>query len=76
MNRIEAISLIREQERIDGVAGKKQGEPVELRSRATILSTGGFSANTEMVRQYIGPQADQCKLRGSKSYTGDGCGWP
>jgi succinate dehydrogenase/fumarate reductase flavoprotein subunit len=72
MNGIEAVSLIREQERIDGVAGKKQGETIELCSRATILSTGGFSANKEMVRQYIGPQADQCKLRGSKSCTGDG----
>ena len=72
VNGIEAVSLIREQERIDGVAGKKQGETIELCSRATILSTGGFSANKEMVRQYIGPQADQCKLRGSKSCTGDG----
>ena len=72
MNSIEAVSLIREQERIDGVAGKKQGETIELRSRATILSTGGFSANKEMVRQYIGEHADQCKLRGSKSCTGDG----
>lgn len=72
MNGVEAVSLIREQERIDGVAGKKQHETIELRSRATILSTGGFSANKEMVRQYIGAHADQCKLRGSKSCTGDG----
>jgi fumarate reductase flavoprotein subunit len=72
MNGIEAISLIREQERICGVAAKKQGEAIELRSQATILSTGGFSANKQMVRQYIGPHADQCKLRGSKSCTGDG----
>jgi fumarate reductase flavoprotein subunit len=71
-NGIEAVSLIRDQERIGGVAGKNRGEAIELRSRATILSTGGFSANKEMVRQYIGPQADQCKLRGSKSCTGDG----
>jgi len=72
LNGIEAVSLIRDQERIGGVAGKKQDEAIELRSRATILSTGGFSANKEMVRQYIGPHADQCKLRGSKSCTGDG----
>jgi fumarate reductase flavoprotein subunit len=72
MNGIEAVSLIREKERVDGVAGKKQGEAIDLRSRATILSTGGFSANKEMVRQYIGAHADQCKLRGSKSCTGDG----
>ena len=72
LNAVEAISLIREEERIGGVAGTKQGETIELRSPATILCTGGFSANKEMVRQYIGPRADQCKLRGSKSCTGDG----
>jgi fumarate reductase flavoprotein subunit len=72
MNGIDAVSLIREQDRISGVAAKKQGEAIELRSRSTILSTGGFSANKQMVRQYIGPHADQCKLRGSKNCTGDG----
>ena len=72
LNAVEAISLIRDQGRIGGVAGTKQGETIELRSPATILCTGGFSANKEMVCQYIGPRADQCKLRGSKSCTGDG----
>jgi succinate dehydrogenase/fumarate reductase flavoprotein subunit len=72
LNDVEAVSLIREQERIGGVAGKKQRETIEFHSRATILSTGGFSAHKEMVRQYIGAHADQCKLRGSKSCTGDG----
>ena len=72
LNGIEAVSLMREQERICGVSGKKQGEGIELRGQATILSTGGFSANKEMVRKYIGAHADQCKLRGSTSCTGDG----
>src|SRR5499433_2434539 len=72
LNGIDAISLIREDGRICGIAGKKQDEGIELRSRTTILSTGGFSANREMLRQYVGPYADQCKLRGSKSCTGDG----
>jgi fumarate reductase flavoprotein subunit len=72
INGVEAISLLREEERIGGVAGTKQEETIEFHSQATILSTGGFSANKEMVRQYIGEQADQCKLRGSKSCTGDG----
>jgi fumarate reductase flavoprotein subunit len=72
LNDVEAVSLIREQARIGGVAGKKRGETIELHSRATILSTGGFSANKEMVRRYIGKNADQCKLRGSRSCTGDG----
>jgi fumarate reductase flavoprotein subunit len=72
LNGIEAVSLLHEREHICGVAGNKQGEAIELCGRATILSTGGFSANDEMVRQHIGPHADQCKLRGSKSCTGDG----
>ncbi len=72
LNGNEAVSLFREQQRIGGVAAKQQGETIELHSRATILCTGGFSANKEMVRQYIGEHADQCKLRGSKSCTGDG----
>jgi fumarate reductase flavoprotein subunit len=72
LNGIEAVSLIRERGQIAGVAGNKQGQAIELRGRATILSTGGFSANKEMVRRYIGAHADQCKLRGSKSCTGDG----
>src|SRR5262245_42074065 len=72
LNGIDAISLIREDGRICGIAGKKQDEGIELRSRTTILSTGGFSAKREMLRQYVGRYADQCKLRGSESCTGDG----
>jgi fumarate reductase flavoprotein subunit len=72
MNGIEAVSLLREGERIGGVAGRKPEEAIEIRSRSTILSTGGFSANKELLKQHIGPHADQCKLRGSKSCTGDG----
>jgi fumarate reductase flavoprotein subunit len=48
------------------------GSEIELRARAIILATGGFSANKELVKKYIGPHADQCKLRGSKQDTGDG----
>ena len=72
LNGIEAISLIPESERIRGVGAKSADAAIELRSKATILSTGGFSANKEMVRRYIGAHADQCKLRGSKQCTGEG----
>jgi len=72
LNGIEGHRLIVEQDRVRGIAGRKGGEEIELRGGATILSTGGFSANKEMVRQYIGPRADRCKLRGSKQDTGDG----
>jgi fumarate reductase flavoprotein subunit len=69
---VAAEELMAEKGRIVGVRGKRGGVPIELRARATILSTGGFSANKELVRRYIGTKADQCKLRGSKQDTGDG----
>ncbi|MGH7887744.1 MAG: FAD-dependent oxidoreductase, partial [Candidatus Binatia bacterium] len=72
LNGIEGARLIVENARVCGVVGKKAGEENELRSRATILSTGGFSANQGLMKKYIGPHADQCKLRGSKQDSGDG----
>jgi fumarate reductase flavoprotein subunit len=72
MNGIEGTKLIVENNRVVELVGKNNGEGIELRSRATILSTGGFSANKELVKKYIGPHADRCKLRGSKQDTGDG----
>jgi succinate dehydrogenase/fumarate reductase flavoprotein subunit len=69
---VEGCELIIENQRAAGLLAKQNGQTKELRSRATILSTGGFSANPELVKKYIGPRADQCKLRGSKQDTGDG----
>ena len=76
LNGVAAEKLLLENDCVCGVSGSKSGETVELRSRATILSTGGFSANKEMVKRYIGPHADECKLRGSKQDTGDGLRMP
>jgi fumarate reductase flavoprotein subunit len=72
MNGVEGNRLIVEGGRVCGSRGKTAGEEIEFRSRSTVVSTGGFSANQDLVKQYIGPHADQCKLRGSKNCTGDG----
>jgi fumarate reductase flavoprotein subunit len=72
LNGVQGEKLIVENGRIAGVSGKRGGAEIELHARATILSTGGFSANKEMLRRHIGPNADQCKLRGSRQDTGDG----
>jgi fumarate reductase flavoprotein subunit len=69
---IEGVSLFVENHRVVGLIGKRGGESIDLRARATILTTGGFAANKELVKQHIGPNADRCKLRGSKQDTGDG----
>lgn len=57
---------------VRGVRVQREGEFQEIAARATVLTTGGFSANREMLVRYIGPHADQCKLRGSSDCTGDG----
>ena len=69
---VEGQKLLLENGRVCGMIGAKSGGNIELRCRATILATGGFSASKEMVKRYIGPHADQCKLRGSERCTGDG----
>ena len=51
---IEGVSLIVENNRVVGLIGKRGGESIELRARATILTTGGFAANKELVKKYIG----------------------
>jgi fumarate reductase flavoprotein subunit len=72
LNGVAAERLIVENGRVCGVIGKQLGSEIELRAHAIILATGGFSANKELVKKYIGPYADQCKLRGSRQDTGDG----
>ncbi len=72
MSGIEGLSLIFEKDSVQGVIARRGSEPVEARGRSTILSTGGFSANKEMLRKHVGPHADRCKLRGSPQDTGDG----
>jgi len=69
---IEGVSLIVDNHQVVGLSGKRNGDSIELRAAATILATGGFAANKELVKQHIGPNADRCKLRGSKQDTGDG----
>jgi fumarate reductase flavoprotein subunit len=72
LNGIEGQKLVVENGQVGGIIGKRAAEEIALRARATILSTGGFSANKELLKQHIGARADECKLRGSKQCTGDG----
>src|SRR5262245_26148790 len=72
LNGSEGVRLIVENGRVTGLITKQNGAETELRAGTTILTTGGFSANKELVKKYIGTHADRCKLRGSKQDTGDG----
>src|SRR5215813_10436974 len=72
LNGSEGVRVIVENGRVTGLIAKQNGAETELRAGATIPATGGFSANKELLKQHIGPHADQCKLRGSRQCTGDG----
>ncbi len=48
------------------------GRKSEMRGGATILATGGFQANRDLLKKYVGRHADRCKLLGSPGATGDG----
>ncbi len=69
---VEAVRLLSDREAVSGITARMRGIDLEIRSKATLLATGGFGANREMVAQYIGRHAHECKLRGSSSDTGDG----
>jgi len=73
LDRTEALSLIREQDQVVGVRVRNaDGGESEVRAGAVILASGGFGANSEMVKRYIGAQASNLIYRGSPFNTGDG----
>jgi fumarate reductase flavoprotein subunit len=48
------------------------GKRVKLSAGATVLATGGFQADRELLRKNVGRRADGCKLMGSATATGAG----
>ena len=58
--------------RVVGVRAKARNGYVDLHARAVVLATGGFQANTEMRVRYLGREAGNLVVRGSRFNTGDG----
>jgi len=72
-SKTRAVKLLTDKGRVVGVEAIDGSEGrVVFRSGATILATGGFQANRELLRKYVGRHADKCKLVGSSAATGDG----
>lgn len=64
--------LLVEQGRVTGVVLQRGGEQLEVRARrGVVLATGGFSANSEMRRQFI-PYAEHHVSLVPEGNTGDG----
>ncbi|NLG69131.1 MAG: FAD-dependent oxidoreductase [Firmicutes bacterium] len=58
--------------RVVGVRALTSKGFVDFRARATIIATGGFAGNRQMLEQWVGPTADEGVVRGVKWATGDG----
>lgn len=41
-------------------------------AKTTVIATGGYVANKQILETYVGPDADEIMVRGSKIITGDG----
>jgi tricarballylate dehydrogenase len=57
---------------VAGVRVRQDGRDVEVRARAVVLAAGGFEANPAMRAQYLGPNWDVARVRGTEYNTGDG----
>lgn len=70
--RTRATELLVHDDVVVGVVAYGPGGRRELRAGAVVLADGGFQANPEMLRTYIGPAADRTRLRSLATQTGDG----
>ncbi|HEV2187575.1 MAG TPA: FAD-dependent oxidoreductase [Stellaceae bacterium] len=67
-----AKSLRIENSRVIGVAAWKDGAGFEPTASAVVIADGGFPANTELFRKYIGPHPDRVLMRHAGTAVGDG----
>jgi len=68
-----ATKLITQKGKVVGIeATDSAGKRLRLSAGATVLATGGFQADRELLKKHIGRRADTCKLMGAPAATGDG----
>jgi tricarballylate dehydrogenase len=68
-----ALSLLRgEDGGVRGVRARISGAMMDLKSRAVVLASGGFEANSEWRTRYLGPVWELARVRGTRFNTGDG----
>ena len=66
------LSLLAGDQGVTGVKVRQNGVTREEHADAVILASGGFQANTAWRTQYLGPNWDLAKVRGTQFNTGDG----
>jgi tricarballylate dehydrogenase len=68
----EAIGLVRGDRGIEAVDFRSSGRTERIAAGAVVLAAGGFSANRAWRAQYLGPNWDLVKVRGTRYNTGGG----
>ncbi|MFB6309804.1 MAG: FAD-dependent oxidoreductase [Salinirussus sp.] len=58
--------------RIDGVTARQGEKTIEIDATATIIATGGFQGNEELLQRYVTEHTARCWLRSNPWSTGDG----
>jgi fumarate reductase flavoprotein subunit len=72
-SRTKVVKLLTKGGKVVGVeATDSGGKRSAIVAGATILATGGFQANRELLSKFVGRNADKCKLMGSAAANGDG----
>lgn len=64
--------LLTQNGRVHGVSVKQGNDYYEVAAKAVVLASGGFQADPQMRTQYLGPNWELAKVRGSRFNTGDG----
>lgn len=67
-----AEELILENGRVSGVQCHTPKGKETVRAKAVILGCGGFEANPKLRQQYLGPEWDKAKVRGTRHNLGKG----
>ena len=68
--RVESLCV--EGGRVTGVNAQRNGARFEVSADAVVIADGGFPANPELFRRYIGPRPDRVLMRHAGSAIGDG----
>lgn len=68
---VTATALVVESDRVTGIDGVAVDEPVRIPARATVIATGDYSANTEMLARHCSPRMARIAAA-NPACTGDG----